>query len=85
MTTSVTLFLLEQASSHAIAIRPDVVAQPFELAERLGLNPVAHVDSPDRGSVATVSHPISLSATPASYRQAPPLFVEPKARGVADT
>ncbi len=86
--------LREQSADHWFALLSGLgvpcgpindVAQAFELAERLGLHPVAQVDSPGRGPVATVSHPISLSATPASYRQAPPLFVEPKAPRVAST
>ena len=38
-----------------------------ELAERLGLEPVVMA-----GDVPTLRHPITLSATPASYRLAPP-------------
>ncbi len=53
------------------------IGQAFALAERLGLDPVAEVSDPGRDPVRTVAHPISLSATPASYRAAPPLFVEP--------
>jgi len=43
------------------------VGEAFALAERLGLEPVA-----DAGGVPQVADPIGLSATPASYRLAPP-------------
>jgi crotonobetainyl-CoA:carnitine CoA-transferase CaiB-like acyl-CoA transferase len=43
------------------------VGEAFALAERLGLAPVA-----DAGGVPQVADPIGLSATPASYRLAPP-------------
>ena len=43
------------------------VGEAFALAERLGLDPVA-----DAGGVPQVANPIGLSATPASYRLAPP-------------
>ena len=43
------------------------VGEAFALAERLGLDPVA-----DAGGVPQVADPIGLSATPASYRLAPP-------------
>lgn len=48
------------------------LSQAFALAERLGLGPVAEIRDPGRPAVRTVSHPISLSATPAGYRSAPP-------------
>jgi crotonobetainyl-CoA:carnitine CoA-transferase CaiB-like acyl-CoA transferase len=43
------------------------VGEAFALAERLGLDPVA-----DAGGVPQVADPIRLSATPPSYRLAPP-------------
>jgi crotonobetainyl-CoA:carnitine CoA-transferase CaiB-like acyl-CoA transferase len=43
------------------------VGEAFALAERLGLEPVA-----EAGGVPQVADPIGLSATPASYRLAPP-------------
>jgi crotonobetainyl-CoA:carnitine CoA-transferase CaiB-like acyl-CoA transferase len=58
------------------------IGQAFALAEHLGLRPTTEVESPGRAPVRTVSHPISLSATPATYRAAPPLFLEPKAAEV---
>ena len=43
------------------------IAQAFDLAERLGLAPVAMA-----GGTPTVAHPIRLSKTPATYRLGPP-------------
>ncbi|MCY7401840.1 MAG: CoA transferase [Nocardioides sp.] len=60
------------------------LAQAFALAERLGLAPVTVIqDDARRDPVRQVSHPISLSATPATYRAAPPLFLAPRAQGPA--
>jgi crotonobetainyl-CoA:carnitine CoA-transferase CaiB-like acyl-CoA transferase len=50
------------------------LGQAFALAERLGLAPVAEVPAEDGRAARTVAHPISLSATPATYRSAPPRF-----------
>jgi len=47
------------------------VGDAFALAERLGLEPVAAA-----GGVPQVANPIGLSATPASYRLAPPALGE---------
>jgi crotonobetainyl-CoA:carnitine CoA-transferase CaiB-like acyl-CoA transferase len=64
------------------------VGEAFALADRLGLAPVvetpvpAPAGEPDR-SVRTVRHPISLSATPAAYRCAPPHLPRPALRGSA--
>ncbi|MBM7368266.1 CaiB/BaiF CoA transferase family protein [Gordonia hydrophobica] len=53
------------------------IGEAFALAERLGLNPVAQIDDPRRdGPVATVANPIRLSATPPTYRSAPPRLGE---------
>ena len=43
------------------------LAEAVQLAERLGLNPVVPVDG-----VPTVADPLTLSATPVSYRRRPP-------------
>jgi crotonobetainyl-CoA:carnitine CoA-transferase CaiB-like acyl-CoA transferase len=43
------------------------LAQAFALAESLGLEPIV-----DAGGTPSVAHPIRLSGTPATYRQAPP-------------
>lgn len=49
------------------------LGQAFELAAELGLAPIAEVPAADGGPpVRTVAHPIRLSATPATYRSAPP-------------
>ncbi|MEI7057164.1 CoA transferase [Nocardioides sp. CCNWLW239] len=48
------------------------LGQAFALADRLGLAPVAEVPGEDRDPVPTVAHPITLSATPATYRSTPP-------------
>jgi crotonobetainyl-CoA:carnitine CoA-transferase CaiB-like acyl-CoA transferase len=54
------------------------VGEAFALAERLGLGPVA-----DAGGVPQVADPIGLSATPASYRLAPPALGEHTAEVLA--
>ncbi|MEN0137699.1 MAG: CoA transferase [Rhodococcus sp. (in: high G+C Gram-positive bacteria)] len=53
------------------------IADAVALAERLGLTPVVEIDDPRRDRpVRQVANPIRLSATPASYRSAPPLLGE---------
>ncbi|ABG94109.1 possible transferase [Rhodococcus jostii RHA1] len=53
------------------------IADAVALAERLGLNPVVEIDDPRRDRpVRQVANPIRLSATPASYRSAPPRLGE---------
>ena len=53
------------------------LADAFALAERLGLNPVVEVDDPRRDApVRQVANPIRLSATPPTYRTAPPRLNE---------
>ncbi|UOT02925.1 CoA transferase [Rhodococcus opacus] len=53
------------------------IADAVALAERLGLNPVVEIDDPRRDRpVRQVANPIRLSATPVSYRSAPPLLGE---------
>ncbi|TQC49986.1 CoA transferase [Rhodococcus sp. WS4] len=53
------------------------IADAVALAERLGLNPVVEIDDPRRDEpVRQVANPIRLSATPASYRTAPPRLGE---------
>jgi crotonobetainyl-CoA:carnitine CoA-transferase CaiB-like acyl-CoA transferase len=47
------------------------LAEAFALAAELGLDPVARF-ADDPGSPPTVAHPITFSATPASYRLPPP-------------
>ncbi|MCM2577169.1 CaiB/BaiF CoA transferase family protein [Streptomyces meridianus] len=54
------------------------VGQAFELAERLGLEPVTEIASGDRPEpVRSVSHPIRMSLTPAAHRTAPPRYPGP--------
>ncbi|HEY8581988.1 MAG TPA: CoA transferase [Capillimicrobium sp.] len=48
------------------------LAGAFALAERLGLAPTVELPRPDGGTVTLPRNPIRLSATPASYRSAPP-------------
>ncbi|MFU8854824.1 CaiB/BaiF CoA transferase family protein [Micromonospora sp. SL1-18] len=49
------------------------IRQAFDLASRLGLRSVVEIDDPARGGACRqVANPISLSATPATYRQPPP-------------
>lgn len=57
------------------------LAQAFDLAARLDLDPVVHMQR--EGSdvpVAQVANPIRLSATPVSYRDAPPRYSESRSR-----
>ena len=49
------------------------VAGAFALAQRIGLNPIVEIPDPSTGgTVALTRNPIALSATPATYRSAPP-------------
>jgi crotonobetainyl-CoA:carnitine CoA-transferase CaiB-like acyl-CoA transferase len=48
------------------------VGQAFELARRLGLEPVVEIPRDHGGAVRLTRNPIRLSATPVSYRSAPP-------------
>jgi crotonobetainyl-CoA:carnitine CoA-transferase CaiB-like acyl-CoA transferase len=50
------------------------VAGAFALAAQLGLAPVVDVPREDGSAVKLTRNPIGLSATPASYRSAPPRF-----------
>jgi crotonobetainyl-CoA:carnitine CoA-transferase CaiB-like acyl-CoA transferase len=52
------------------------VAGAFALAERLGLNPVVDLPREDGTTVALTRNPIGLSATPPTYRSAPPPLAE---------
>jgi crotonobetainyl-CoA:carnitine CoA-transferase CaiB-like acyl-CoA transferase len=53
------------------------VAGAFALAATLGLNPIVDLPRPD-GTVARLTrNPITLSATPATYRSAPPSLESP--------
>lgn len=60
------------------------VAQGFEVADRLGLQPVATIDDPRRGHAQRhVANPIRYSRTPATYRAAPPIVGEDRAAVLA--
>jgi crotonobetainyl-CoA:carnitine CoA-transferase CaiB-like acyl-CoA transferase len=48
------------------------IGQAFELAERLGLDPTVEIPRQGGGSARLTRNPIRLSATPATYRAAPP-------------
>jgi crotonobetainyl-CoA:carnitine CoA-transferase CaiB-like acyl-CoA transferase len=48
------------------------IAAAFELARRIGLEPTVAIGREDGSSVELTRNPIKLSATPASYRTAPP-------------
>ncbi|HWI72858.1 MAG TPA: CoA transferase, partial [Baekduia sp.] len=48
------------------------VAGAFALAESLGLAPIVDVPRPEGGVARLTRNPIGLSASPASYRSAPP-------------
>ena len=52
--------------------RVNDIAGAFELAERLGLDPIAEVPRSDGTAVRLPRNPIRLSATPPTYRLAPP-------------
>jgi crotonobetainyl-CoA:carnitine CoA-transferase CaiB-like acyl-CoA transferase len=54
------------------------VGEAFALAERLGLDPVA-----DAAGTPQVANPVRLSASPASYRLAPPALGEHTAEVLA--
>ena len=48
------------------------IANAFDLAEALGLDPIVETTRPDGTSVRLPRNPIRLSATPAEYPSAPP-------------
>lgn len=52
------------------------LAQAFDLAERLGLDPRAGVTGPDGESMDLVANPIRLSGTPPRYARRPPRLGE---------
>jgi crotonobetainyl-CoA:carnitine CoA-transferase CaiB-like acyl-CoA transferase len=52
------------------------VADAFGFAERVGLHPVRTAPRADGTSVAGVANPIAMSATPPTYRDAPPRLGE---------
>ena len=52
------------------------LAAAFALAGSVGLEPIVDVDREQGGSVSLTRNPIGLSATPPSYRLAPPTLDE---------
>jgi crotonobetainyl-CoA:carnitine CoA-transferase CaiB-like acyl-CoA transferase len=49
------------------------IAGAFALAQRIGLDPIVEIPDPSTGAtIALTRNPIGLSATPATYRSAPP-------------
>jgi crotonobetainyl-CoA:carnitine CoA-transferase CaiB-like acyl-CoA transferase len=56
--------------------RVNDIADAFELASRLGLEPVVEVPREDGSMAALTRNPIGLSLTPPAYRNAPPLLPE---------
>jgi crotonobetainyl-CoA:carnitine CoA-transferase CaiB-like acyl-CoA transferase len=50
------------------------IGAAFELARGLGLEPVVSIEREDGTTIELVRNPIRLSATPPSYRSAPPRF-----------
>ncbi len=53
------------------------IADAIALAERLGLTPVVEIDDERRERpLRQIANPIRLSATPATYRAAPPRLSE---------
>jgi crotonobetainyl-CoA:carnitine CoA-transferase CaiB-like acyl-CoA transferase len=56
------------------------LAGAFALAERLGLEPTVAIERPGAEAVSLTRNPIRLSATPATYRTAPPPLPERPSR-----
>ncbi len=50
------------------------IPNAFALAEELGLNPLHVIEREDGFKVPTVANPLEFSATPVSYRHAPPVL-----------
>jgi crotonobetainyl-CoA:carnitine CoA-transferase CaiB-like acyl-CoA transferase len=57
-------------------LRSAPAATWFAYAREVGLDPVVDLTRPDGSTVPTMANPIGLSATPASYRLAPPRLGE---------
>lgn len=56
--------------------RVNDIAGAFALAESLGLDPIVEVPRPDGTAARLTRNPIGLSATPPTYRSAPPALDE---------
>ncbi|MGI8507065.1 MAG: CaiB/BaiF CoA transferase family protein [Solirubrobacteraceae bacterium] len=61
------------------------VAGAFALAQQLGLEPVIEIPYADGTTIALTRNPIRLSATPATYRCAPPPLGGPAQAGFSNT
>jgi crotonobetainyl-CoA:carnitine CoA-transferase CaiB-like acyl-CoA transferase len=48
------------------------IGAAFAFAERIGLDPTVAIPRDDGGTVRLTRNPIRLSATPPTYRSAPP-------------
>ena len=60
------------------------IEQGFALADRLGLRPIIAIDDPRRTTPQRqVANPATLSATPPTYRSAPPAVGEDRAAVLA--
>jgi crotonobetainyl-CoA:carnitine CoA-transferase CaiB-like acyl-CoA transferase len=64
---------VEQLTARGVpAGRVNDIGAAFELAERLGLDPVVEIPRPTGGAARLARNPIRFSATPVNYRSAPP-------------
>lgn len=65
----------EFTAANVPAGKVNTIAEAIDLAENLGLNPVANTPLDANGTtvnIRTIANPIKLSGTPASYHTAPP-------------
>jgi len=66
-----------ELTAHRVpAGRVNDVGAAFALAESIGLDPTVAIASEDGSTVSLTRNPIRLSASPATYRSAPPLLPE---------
>ena len=65
-------WVAELARARVPAGQVNDIAGAFALAERLGLEPIVEIPRREGGASRLTRNPISLSATPASYRSPPP-------------
>ena len=65
-------WVAELARARVPAGQVNDIADAFALAERLGLEPIVEIPRPEGGASRLTRNPISLSATPPSYRSPPP-------------
>lgn len=68
----------EELSAHGVpAGEVNDLGAAFRLAERIGLEPTVSIPRQDGSEAVLTKNPIGLSATPPSYRLAPPLLPDP--------